>query len=80
MEHQDARAKMGLQDAHQMLPQEMLNKMMPATRTFAMRRTSKTMRAAVENANVDAVVVARSGVTFPLQRTAGQVERLECVV
>ena len=40
----------------------MHSKIVPATRTFVMRRTSKTMRAAVENAEVDVVVV--SGVEF----------------
>ena len=43
----------------------MINKMLPATRTFALRRTSKTMRAAVENGKVDTVEVARRGVKFP---------------
>jgi hypothetical protein len=40
-----------------MLPQEMHSKIVPATRTFVLRRTSKTMRAAVDNAKVDVVVV-----------------------
>ena len=47
-----------------MLPQEMHSKIVPATRTFRLRRTSKTMRAAVHNAKLDVVVVRRSGVTF----------------
>jgi hypothetical protein len=42
----------------------MLNKIVPATRTFVMRRTSKTTRAAVEKAIIDTVVVRRSGVKF----------------
>ena len=39
--------------------------MLPANRTFVLRRTSKTMCAAVENAKLDTVVVRRSGVKFP---------------
>ena len=44
---------MELQD----FPQEILCKMLPATRIIALRKTSRTMRTAVENA--DAVVKAR---------------------
>ena len=62
MEQQDARATLGLQDALELLPVEMISKIVPATRTFVVRLTSKTMRTAVENAN--AVVVAKSGVRF----------------
>jgi len=65
MEQGDARATMGLQHALELLPQEMLNKIVPASRTFVMRRTSKTMCAAVENAKLDTVVVRKSGVKFP---------------
>ena len=57
MEQGDARATMGLQDALELLPQEMHSKIVPATRTFVLRRTSKTMRAAVDNDKVDVVVV-----------------------
>ena len=52
MEQQDARATLGLQDALELLPVEMISKIVPATRTFVVRLTSKTMRTAVENANV----------------------------
>ena len=55
---------MGLQDALELLPQELHRKMLPANRTFVLRRTSKTMRAAVENAKLDTVVVRRDGVKF----------------
>jgi hypothetical protein len=55
---------MGLQDALELLPQDLHYKMLPANRTFVLRRTSKTMRAAVENAKLDTVVVRRSGVKF----------------
>ena len=65
MEQGDARPTMGLQDALELLPQELHHKMLPANRTFVLRRTSKTMRAAVENAKLDTVVVRRSGVKFP---------------
>jgi hypothetical protein len=64
MEQEDARATMGLQDALSLLPQEMLIKMVPTTRTILLRRTSKKMRTAVENAKVDVVVVRRRGVKF----------------
>jgi hypothetical protein len=46
--------------------------MMPASRTIALRRTSKTMRTAVEKA--DAVVQARGGIEFPGGR--GLLEKL----
>ena len=65
MEQGDARATMGLQHALELLPQEMLNKIVPASRTFVLRRTSKTMCAAVENAKLDTFVVRSSGVKFP---------------
>jgi len=52
------------QDVLELLPQAILIKIVPATRTFRLRRTSKTMRAAVHNAKLDVVVVRRSGVTF----------------
>ena len=42
----------------------MHSKIVPATRTFVLRRTSKTMLAAVDNAKVDVVVVRRRGVKF----------------
>jgi hypothetical protein len=48
----------------ELLPQEMHSKIVPAARTFVLRRTSKTMLAAVENAKVDVVVESRRGVTF----------------
>jgi hypothetical protein len=38
--------------------------MLPAIRTIALRRTSKTMRTAIANAKADAVVQARPGVQF----------------
>ena len=44
------------------MPQEIHHKMLPTSRTIAMRQTSKTMRTAVEQA--DAVVQARRGVQF----------------
>ena len=56
---------MGLQDTLEMLPQELHRKMLPANRTFVLRRTSKTMCAAVENAKLDTFVVRSSGVKFP---------------
>ena len=65
MEQGDARATMGLQDALDLLPQELHRKMLPANRTFVLRRTSKTMCAAVENAKLDTFVVRSSGVKFP---------------
>ena len=65
MEQGDARATMGLQNALELLPQELHHKMLPANRTFVLRRTSKTMRAAVENAKLDTVVKRRYGVKFP---------------
>jgi hypothetical protein len=64
MEHQDTCVKMGIQDAMQLLPVEMLCKIVPPTRTFILRLTSKTMRTAVENAKLDVVVVAKSGIKF----------------
>jgi hypothetical protein len=53
-----------LQDALQQLPPEIHHKMLPASRTMALRRTSKTMRTTVENAKADAVVLARHGIKF----------------
>ena len=44
--------------------QELHRKMLPANRTFVLRRTSKTMCAAVENAKLDTVVKRRDGVKF----------------
>jgi hypothetical protein len=53
--------------------------MLPASRTIALRQTSKKMRTAVEKA--DAVVQARRWVQFPDGRGfSGQVERLDRVV
>ena len=65
MEQGDATATIGLQDALELLPQELHRKMLPANRTFVLRRTSKTMCAAVENAKLDTVVVRTHGVKFP---------------
>jgi hypothetical protein len=65
MEQGDARPTMGLQDALELLPQDLHYKMLPANRTFVLRRTSKTMCAAVENAKLDTFVVRSSGVKFP---------------
>ena len=48
-----------LQDALQQLPPEIHHKMLPASRAVAMRRTSTTLRTAVEKA--DAVVQVRQG-------------------
>jgi Ran GTPase-activating protein (RanGAP) involved in mRNA processing and transport len=45
------------------MPPEIHHKMLPASRTVALRQTSKMMRTAVEKA--DAVVQARRGVQFP---------------
>ena len=64
MERQDTCVKMGIQDAIELLPVEMLCKIVPPTRTFILRLTSKTMRTAVENAKLDVVVVAKSGIKF----------------
>jgi hypothetical protein len=64
MEQGDATAT-ALQNALEVIPQEMHSKLLPATRTFVLRRTSKTMCAAVENAKLDTVVVRRDGVKFP---------------
>ena len=47
---------MGLQDALEV--QEMQSKIVPATRTFVLRRTSRTMRAAVEKTKLDVLVVS----------------------
>ena len=52
-----------LQDALQQLPPEIHHKMLPASRTIALRRTSKTMWTAIEKA--DAVVQARAGIPVP---------------
>jgi len=68
---------MGLQDTLEMLPQELHRKMLPANRTFVLRRTSKTMCAAVENAKLDTVVKRRSGVKFP--NGAGLQDKLNCL-
>ena len=64
MEQGDARATMGLQDALKLPPEDLHYKMLPANRTFVLRRTSKTMCAAVENAKLDTIVVRRDGVKF----------------
>ena len=77
MEQGDARATMGLQDTLEMLPQELHRKMLPANRTFVLRRTSKTMCAAVENAKLDTVVKRRYGVKFP--NGAGLQDKLNCL-
>ena len=61
LRREDARAT-ALQNALEVLPQDLHRKIVPATRTFLLRRTSKTMRAAV--AKLDTVVVSRSGVKF----------------
>ena len=66
---------MGLQDALELLPQDLHYKMLPANRTFVLRRTSKTMRAAVENDKLDTVV--KSGVKFP--NGAGLQDKLNCL-
>ena len=63
-EQGDATATMGLQDALDLLPQELHRKIVPANRTFVLRRTSTRMRAAVENAKLDNVIVRRRGVKF----------------
>ena len=55
-EQGDATATMGLQDALDLLPQELHRKIVPANRTFVLRRTSTRMRAAVENAKLDNVL------------------------
>ena len=53
-----------LQDAlSKQLPPEIHHTMLPASRTIALRQTSKTMRTAVEKADV--VVQARRGIQFP---------------
>ena len=54
-----------LQDAlSKQLPPEIHHKMLPASRTIALRQTSKSMRTAVEKA--DAVVQEWRGVRFPM--------------
>jgi hypothetical protein len=68
---------MGLQDTLELLPQELHRKMRPANRTFVLRRTSKTMCAAVENAKLDTVVKSWSGVKFP--NGAGLQDKLNCL-
>ena len=55
-------ATIWLQDTLELLPQELHRKMLPASRTVALRQTSKTMRTAVEKA--DAVVQAKRDVRF----------------
>ena len=52
------------QKIFEVLPQEMHSTLVPATRTFVLRRTSKTILSAGDNAKVDVVVVRRSGVKF----------------
>jgi hypothetical protein len=59
MEHQDTCVKMGIQDVVELLPV-----IVPPTRTFILPLTSKTMRTAVEDAKLDVVVVAKSGIKF----------------
>ena len=68
----------GLQDVLEVLPQELHRKILPANRTFVLRRTSKTMCAAVENAKLDTVVRKwRYGVKFP--NGAGLQDKLNCL-
>ena len=55
---------MGLQDAIELLPVEMLSKIVPPTRTFILRLTSKTIRTAVETAKLDVVVERKRGIKF----------------
>jgi len=55
--------KIELQDFLELLPPEIQHKMLTASRTSSLRRTSKTMRTAVENA--DSVVQAKDGIEFP---------------
>ena len=69
MEHQDTCVKMGIQDVIELLPV-----IVPPTRTFILRLTSKTMRTAVEDAKLDVVVVAKSGIKF--HNGAGLQDRL----
>jgi hypothetical protein len=64
MEQGDARPTMGLKDVLEVLPEDLHSKIVPATRTFVLRHTSKTMCVAVENAKLDTIVVRRSGVKF----------------
>jgi uncharacterized protein YacL (UPF0231 family) len=63
MERQDACVKMGFQDAIELLP-GLLCKIVPPTRTFLLRLTSKTMRTAVENAKLDVVVKPKWCIKF----------------
>ena len=78
MEQGDARPTMGLQHALELLPQDLHYKMLPANRTFVLRRTSKTMRAAVENAKLDTIVKRRrDGVKF--LNGAGLQDKLNCL-
>ena len=64
MEHRDNGVKMRIQDVMKLLP-ELLPAIVPPTRTFILRLSSKTMYTAVENAKLDVVVVAKSGIKFP---------------
>ena len=76
MEQGEATAT-ALQNALEVLPQDLHHKMLPANRTFVLRRTSKTMCAAVENAKQDTVVVRKSGVKF--RNGAGLQDKLNCL-
>ena len=80
MEQEDACVKMGLQDALELLPLEMHSKIVPATRTFVLRRTSKTMLAAVQFQFTCGCLGEERCQVPQWRRAAGQVERLECVV
>ncbi len=62
MEQEMLVSRWELRDALELLPQERYSKIVPTTRTFVLRRTSKTMRAAVENSKLDVVVVRSSGI------------------
>ena len=55
--------RLELQDAFERLPKEIHHKMLPASRIIELRRTSRMMRTAVEEAN--AVLQVRDGNQFP---------------
>ena len=54
-----------LEEALTQLPEELHFKILPADGVLALRRTSKTMRTAVQKARVHARIRARDGVCFP---------------
>ena len=80
MEQGDARPTMGLKDVLEVLPEDLHSKIVPATRTFVLRRTSKTMLAAVQFQFTCGCLGEERCQVPQWRRAAGQVERLERVV